>query len=58
MCVQVCPHDALTYAERQEEGAEEEQRGEMEIGLEALARKYGWRKVMDTVARMAMSKKG
>jgi benzoyl-CoA reductase subunit BamC len=59
MCVQVCPHDALIYLEREEEGGEEEeQREELEIGLEALAKKYGKQKVMDAVARMSMSKKG
>jgi benzoyl-CoA reductase subunit BamC len=59
MCVQVCPHDALVYVEREEKGAEEEvQREEMEIGLEALAKKYGLQRVMDAVARMSMSKKG
>ena len=57
MCVQVCPHDALVYIETEEEGEEEEQREEMEIGLEALAKKYGLQKVMDAVARMSMSKK-
>ena len=58
MCVQVCPHDALVYIEREAEGGEEEvQREEMEIGLEALAKKYGLQKVMDAVARMSMSKK-
>jgi benzoyl-CoA reductase subunit BamC len=59
MCVQVCPHDALVYIEREEEGGEEEvQREEMEIGLEVLAKKYGMDKIMDAVARMSMSKKG
>jgi benzoyl-CoA reductase subunit BamC len=59
MCVQVCPHDALTYEEREEEVSEEEEtREEMEIGLEALAKKYGLQKVMDAVARMSTSKKG
>ena len=59
MCVQVCPHDALVYIEREEEGGEEEvQREEMEIGLEALAKKYGMDKIMDAVARMSISKKG
>jgi benzoyl-CoA reductase subunit BamC len=58
MCVQVCPHDALVYIEREEEGGEEEmQREEMDIGLEALAKKYGMDKIMDAVARMSMSKK-
>jgi benzoyl-CoA reductase subunit BamC len=58
MCVQVCPHDALTYEETEAEGEEEEIREEMEIGLEALTKKYGLKKVMDTVARMSKEKKG
>jgi benzoyl-CoA reductase subunit BamC len=58
MCVQVCPHDALVYEEREEEVEEEEEREELEIGLESLAKKYGMQKVMDTVARMSISKKG
>jgi benzoyl-CoA reductase subunit BamC len=58
MCVQVCPHDALIYIETEEESEEEEQREELEIGLEALAKKYGRQKVMEAVARMTMSKKG
>ncbi|GAG14573.1 unnamed protein product, partial [marine sediment metagenome] len=41
-----------------EEVEEEEKREEMEIGLESLANKYGLQKIMDTVARMSMSKKG
>ena len=58
LCVQWCLADALTYEEREEEVAEEESREEMEIGLEALANKYGLQKIMDTVARMSLSKKG
>jgi benzoyl-CoA reductase subunit BamC len=58
MCVQWCLADALTYEEREEEVEEEEKREEMEIGLEALANKYGLQKIMDTIARMSMSKKG
>ena len=54
MCVQVCPHDALTYEEREEEiGEEEEKREEMEIGLESLIKKHGLDKIIDAVARMA-----
>ncbi|MEK6622084.1 MAG: (4Fe-4S)-binding protein, partial [Planctomycetota bacterium] len=56
LCVQMCQFDALTYEEREEEVIEEEKLGEMEIGLESLANKYGLQKIMDTVARM--SKKG
>lgn len=59
MCVQWCLADALTYEEREEEVEEEEEkREEMETGLEALANKYGLQKIMETIARMSMSKKG
>jgi len=58
MCVQWCLADALTYEEREEEVDEEEKLEEMEIGLESLAKKYGLQKIMDTVVRMSMSKKG
>ncbi|GAI38880.1 unnamed protein product, partial [marine sediment metagenome] len=53
LCVQWCLSDALTYEEREEEGEEEEKRGEMEIGLETLVKKYGLKTVMDTVARIS-----
>lgn len=58
MCVQWCLNGALIYEEREEEVDEEEaaKPEEMEIGLEALAKKYGLEKVMDAVARL--SKKG
>jgi len=62
MCVQWCLADALIYEEREEEveeeDEEEEKREEMEIGLESLANKYGYKKIMDTITRMSMSKKG
>lgn len=58
MCVQWCLNDALIYEEREEEVEEEEVQEELEIGLESLANKYGLEKIMDTVARMSMSKKG
>jgi len=58
MCVKWCLADALTYEEREVEAEdEEEKREEMEIGLESLANKYGLQKIMDTIARMSMSKK-
>ena len=53
MCVQVCPHDALTYVEREEESGEEMEWEEIEIGLESLANKYGRQNIIDTVARMS-----
>lgn len=58
MCVQWCLNDALTYEEREEEAKEEVEQDKMELGLEALADKYGLEKIMDAVARMALSKKG
>jgi benzoyl-CoA reductase subunit BamC len=54
LCVQVCSLDALTYEEREEEVVEEvKQPDEMELGLKALADKYGLQKLEDTFARMA-----
>ena len=58
LCVQWCLSDALTYEEREEEVEEEEKMEDLEIGLESLANTYGLDKIMDTVARMSMSKKG
>ena len=56
MCVQWCLNDALIYEEREEEVEEVEKPEDVEVGVEALTNKYGWQKVLDTVARM--SKKG
>jgi benzoyl-CoA reductase subunit BamC len=56
MCVQVCTFDALIYAEKEVEKQEEENREEIEIGLDSMANKFGWQRIIDTVARM--SKKG
>jgi benzoyl-CoA reductase subunit BamC len=53
LCVQWCLNDALTYEEREEEVEEQEEPGEMEIGLESLVDKFGLEKVRDTVARMS-----
>jgi len=53
MCVQWCLNKALIYEEREEEVEETEKPEEMEIGLEALAKKYGLQQVMDAVARMS-----
>ena len=54
MCVQWCLNDALTYEEREEAGGEEDRPGEVEAGLEALVDRYGFRKIVDAVTRMAM----
>jgi benzoyl-CoA reductase subunit BamC len=58
LCVQWCLNDALIYEEREEEVTEEQTQEELDIGLEALTKKYGLEKIMDAVARMSMSKKG
>ena len=53
LCVKWCLVDALTYEEREEEVEEQEDREELEIGLDALADKYGLQTIMDTIARMS-----
>jgi hypothetical protein len=45
----------LTYEEREEEKAEQEKAGDMEIAYEVLIKKYGKKKVMDTFARLSKS---
>jgi benzoyl-CoA reductase subunit BamC len=58
LCVKWCLVDALTYEEREEEGEEEPKAEEVETGVEALVDKYGLEKIMDTVARLSLSKEG
>jgi benzoyl-CoA reductase subunit BamC len=58
LCVQWCVTDALTYEEREEEAEEEAGPEDVEVGLEALVDKYGLDKVMDTMTRLTLSKKG
>jgi benzoyl-CoA reductase subunit BamC len=55
MCVQWCLADALVYEEREEEVEDEEEEGqaELEIGLESMANKHGWQKLLGTAARMS-----
>jgi len=56
MCVQACVFDALTYVEREEEVAEQEEeepRGDVEIAYEILVNKHGLKKVMDTFSRLS-----
>ncbi|HUT77902.1 MAG TPA: (4Fe-4S)-binding protein [Polyangia bacterium] len=53
LCVKWCINDALIYEEREEEAADEEQPGELEIGLESLADRFGLQQLLDGVARMA-----
>ncbi|MDQ7781197.1 MAG: (4Fe-4S)-binding protein, partial [Planctomycetota bacterium] len=52
MCVQWCVNDALTYEEREEEVEEQPAPEELETGLEAMAGKHGWRKLLDAVTRL------
>ena len=61
MCVKWCTADALILEEREEEVEEDEEveaAEELEIGLESLARKHGLTKVMESLAKMSIAKKG
>jgi benzoyl-CoA reductase subunit BamC len=58
MCVQWCLADALTYEEREEVVEDEVKREEIEVGLESLTNKYGMQKILETITRMSMSRKG
>jgi benzoyl-CoA reductase subunit BamC len=55
MCVKVCEADALTYLEREVERDEkpQEQRGQIEVGLESLINQYGIEAVIDRLNRMS-----
>jgi benzoyl-CoA reductase subunit BamC len=54
LCVQWCLAEALTYEEYEEEVEEEQVKlGDVEIGLNSLVDKYGFQKIVDTVARMS-----
>ena len=57
LCVKWCQVDALIYEEREEEVVEEVRPDEIEVGLEALAGKFGFDKVIAALARMSMSNK-
>lgn len=58
LCVKWCITDALILEEREETVDEVDAPEELEIGLASLAERHGFRKVLDTVARMATAKKG
>ncbi len=58
LCVQWCLADALIYEEREEEVSEETTVDELEMGLDALANKYGLNKLNELLAKMTASKKG
>ena len=53
LCVKWCYVDALTLEEREEEVEEQEQPEELEIGLEAMADKYGLQKLKDALSRLS-----
>lgn len=53
LCVEWCHVDALTLEVREEEVEDQEDKEELEIGLESLADKYGLQKIMGTLFRMA-----
>jgi benzoyl-CoA reductase subunit BamC len=56
MCVQACQQEALIYIEREEDvktQKEEVKLDEMEIAFDALVKKYGKKKVMDTFSRLS-----
>ncbi len=58
MCVQWCITDALTYEEREEEVEEEPAPAqELEVGLEALADRFGMDQLLEAVTRMSAAKK-
>ena len=52
-CVQWCLADALVFEQREAEVASAEAIDDVDIGLEALANKHGWPKVLDAVSRMS-----
>ena len=54
-CVQWCLADALIYEERELEEPPVELAEDLDVGLEAIAKKHGWPKVLDAVRRMTGS---
>jgi len=51
-CVKVCPVGALVLEEKEvEEIKGSEEIDEVELGIEALADKFGWDKLLDTIAK-------
>ena len=56
MCVQACQQDALIYIEREEvvdERKKDVKLDDMEIVFDALVKKHGKKRVMDTFARLS-----
>lgn len=53
MCVKVCGCGALSYAEREVEVEDGEPIETLEVGLESMARRFGWGRLIDTAERMS-----
>jgi len=54
LCVQKCLNEVLIYEEREEEVEEREYPQELDVGVEALADKFGVDKLLDAVARLSI----
>ena len=52
-CVAWCLADALIYVEREVEEEPAQAVEDLDLGLESMANKHGWPKVLDAVRRMA-----
>ncbi len=52
-CVTWCLSDALIYEEREEEARPAETGEDLDRGLEAIANKHGWPKVLEAMARLS-----
>ena len=57
-CVEKCLNHVLIYEEREEEVEEEIRPEDVHLGIQAMIDKYGLNKVLDTVSRISVSKKG
>jgi benzoyl-CoA reductase subunit BamC len=53
LCVTWCLADALTYVKREELAQPAEEAEDVDLGVEALANKFGWEKLIDTVSRLS-----
>ena len=51
LCVSACLNEVLVFEEREEVVEEQEYPEELDVGLEALANKFGMDKLLDAVAR-------
>ena len=53
LCVKWCLTDALIYEEREELVDDAIAPEDVDVGIEALANKYGWQNVVDSMSRLA-----